>query len=107
MRVPTEELRADQELAADVVDGSGRLLLPAGTTLTDKHIRYFQMWGISEVEIAGGDGADGRKETPVDPVRLEEVRAALAPRFAHVDLEHPGMAALFNHCVNTALAKRP
>jgi hypothetical protein len=106
MRTTLDNLRADMVLATDINDANGRLLLPNGTTLTEKHIRYFRMWGITEVEIVG-DQPETEAEATIDPTTLAEIERALAPRFSHVDRGHPAMAALFRHCVLSAIKNRP
>ena len=105
-RVTLEQLRPDMVLAANVVDGAGRLLLPTGTTLTEKHVRYCQMWGILEAEIEAEMGADAALDTTLDPARFAAATAELTPRFCQVDLGHPVIAALFEHVV-TQRAMKP
>jgi hypothetical protein len=103
-KVTLEQLRPDMVLAADIVDGNGRLLLPAGTTVTDKHVRYCQMWGVLEVEIASGEGPPVVTEPVIDPARLAAAEALLRPRFRHVDQAHPVVDILFRHAVQAHLA---
>ncbi|MGE0442466.1 MAG: hypothetical protein AB7S39_18440 [Gemmatimonadales bacterium] len=105
MHVPLDQLRPDMVLSADLKDAGGRLLLPAGTTLTEKHIRYCQMWGIAEVRIVAEEEAEEETAPVIDPARLAAAEAALAPRFGHVDLHHPAIAAVFRYCVQQALRK--
>jgi len=45
-------------LATDVADRNGRVLLKAGVTLNDKHIRTLQTWGVLEVDIEGADNQE-------------------------------------------------
>jgi hypothetical protein len=104
-RVTLEQLRPDMVLATDVADNAGRLLLPAGTALTEKHVRYCQMWGILELEIEAEAGADVAPDVAEDPTRLAAAASVLAPRFARVDLDHPVMASLFRHVVRNQAAK--
>jgi hypothetical protein len=40
-------------LAEPVHTFKGQLLLPAGATLTDKHIEKLLAWGVSEADIEG------------------------------------------------------
>lgn len=42
-------------LAESIVNSSGQVLLGSGVEITQKHKRYFQMWGISSVIIEGDD----------------------------------------------------
>lgn len=106
MRVSLDNLRPDMVLAADIVDGGGRLLLPGGTVLTEKHLRYCQMWGIVDAEIVGDEAAEDQAEATIDPARLAEVEALVGARFVHVSREHPAIEALFRYCVTTELKKR-
>jgi hypothetical protein len=81
MRQSLEDLKPGMILAADLVETDGRLLLPLGTVLTDRHLRYFQMWGVLGVEIEGDD-AEAEKPAPVDPALHAAVEARLALRRA-------------------------
>ena len=92
-------------LAADIVDSGGRLLLPNGTVLTDKHLRYCQMWGVAEAEVEGTEAAAPDADAEFDPAVVAEAEAAVAARFTHVDRSHPAIAALFRHCVERHLRK--
>lgn len=105
MRVSLENLRADMVLAADVVDSGGRLLLPNGTALTDKHLRYCQMWGVAEAEIVGNEGTEPASDPGVDPTLVAQAEAAIGLRFIHVDRDHPAIEPLFRYCVQFQLKK--
>lgn len=97
MIVSFDSLRPDMVLGVDVLDGGGRLLLPAGTVLTEKHLRYCQMWGIAALEVEG-DEAVPVPEEEIDPELLARVEEELRPDFRHTDLEHLFVATLFRHC---------
>jgi HD-like signal output (HDOD) protein len=58
-----DNLRPDMVLAKDVLSSEGRLLLHRESRLTEKNIRIFNIWGITEAWIEGGD--DGCNEGPV------------------------------------------
>jgi hypothetical protein len=97
MRVSVDSLRAGMTLSAELRESGGRLLLPAATELTDRHLRYLQMWGVAEVEVDGGPGAV-EPDSGLTPELLAHAEAELAPRFRHVDLTHPAAAFVFGHC---------
>jgi hypothetical protein len=97
MRLSVDNLEEGMVLAADISDATGRLLLPAGTAVNSRHLRYCQMWGVLEVEIVGDDPAPS-DEPALDPERLTAARAELEPRFRHVDVAHPLIDALLTHC---------
>ena len=107
MRVHLDNLRAEMVLAADIVDGMGRLLLPGGTTLTDRHLRYCQMWGIADAEIATDELAEAPPEATLDPERLAAAAALLERRFRHCDRAHPVIETLFQYCVEREALRGP
>jgi hypothetical protein len=52
-RVSADNFKAGMVLAEPVHTFKGQLLLPAGATLTDKHIEKLLAWGVSEADIEG------------------------------------------------------
>ncbi|HYC30770.1 MAG TPA: hypothetical protein VEB59_00700 [Gemmatimonadales bacterium] len=101
MPVSFEDLKPGMVLAADLREPGGRLLLPANTSLTDRHLRYFQMWGVERVEIVGDEPASSAP--PPDPAAVAEAEAAAAAHFRHVDLSHPASAAVHRYCLDRRL----
>ena len=98
-RQPTsvDDLTPGQVLGENVHDAQGRLLMPAGTELTERHLRAFQLWGIMAVRVRGAEG----EEAGVPEVSAEALAAAMEriiPRFAHNDLRHPLIAVLVEGC---------
>ena len=95
-------------LAADMCREDGVLLLPAGTALSERHLALFPVWGVETAVVAdpggspGDDAADATQSVPapepLTPEQWQAAAAAIRPRFVHVDLEHPGMAAIFALC---------
>lgn len=86
------------DLASDVHDRNGRLLLGAGAELTEKHIHIFRTWGVLEVDIEGVDGAQDNQPfvDAIDPEAWAAAEAGIAPRFRHVDRGHPAMIQLYH-----------
>jgi len=94
--LPTDNLTPGMVLATNVHARTGRLLLGAGTELTDKHIYVFRIWGVIEADIAGREKED---ESPasahlIDPESWGKAEAEIKPLFLHADLTHPGMQEL-------------
>ncbi len=106
MRVSLENLRPEMVLAVEIVDGIGRLLLPGGTVLTDKHLRYCQMWGVTDAEIVGDEPMEDPETAAIDPAVLASAEADVRPNFRHCDLSHPVIEAVFKHCVLTRASHR-
>lgn len=84
-------------LDADVQDLNGRVFLSAGGVITEKHIRIFKMWGITEANIRGVAKEDVAHlvTEQFDPVMLQEAEREGRELFRHTDLKHPFMEELF------------
>jgi len=96
-KVKVESLKEGMVVASDVMNMDNMLLLPAGCTLSEKHIEILQAWGITEINIAAADGV----AEPVDPLarltpeeaqRLTQETKAL---FWHLDESCPAQMDLF------------
>jgi hypothetical protein len=104
MRAILDDLKPGMTLSADLFESGGRLLLPAGTALTDRHLRYFHMWGVAEVEIEGDDRLQDPAAT-VDPATRAAIETRLGDLFRHVDLTHPAAAQVFAYCLARELRR--
>jgi len=82
-------------LSEDIRDLRGRLLLKKGQKIREDHIRVFKMWGVTEVNIYGDIGIQGKTETSIPPEVFRETEKKLKHKFRHVDLSHPAIAELF------------
>ncbi|NVL91299.1 MAG: hypothetical protein HWN69_10000 [Desulfobacterales bacterium] len=92
-----EDIQPGMILDAEVKDRSGRLLLGAGSEITEKHLRIFKMWGVTEADIRGIEKEEIAVETAaeIDPLLLQEAEAQGRELFHHTDLEHPFIKELF------------
>jgi HD-like signal output (HDOD) protein len=101
-RINTKELSAGMRLAEDVVGSNGRLLLVKDTVLEAKHLRILNVWGVSEVEIAGDESEkQNRPARPqADPQVLASCREYVAGIFGKADLSGEFAAELFRLMVN-------
>ncbi len=103
-----DELKVGMKLAAPVTDPSGRLLLPAGNEITEKHLRIFKAWGVTEADVVGIDRAQvtARELAQADPVKLRESESAVTGIFKYVDRSHPAMVELMRLCTLRNLKKK-
>jgi len=107
--ITTDDLAAGMLLKSAVNDRNGRLLLPAGTELSDKHLKIFRTWGVTSADI---DGVDESADNPCstsfdfsgDPQKIEAVQALMAQRFVGNDPFHPMIAELIKICTTRKLA---
>jgi hypothetical protein len=94
--VSLDSLAPGMELAADVFDKSGRLLLGAGVVVEAKHLFIFRTWGVVEVDIVGeGEVAANALPGDITPEEMEQAKGLLLPLFCHADIEHPATGELF------------
>lgn len=84
--VPVEQLKPGMEVAEDVSNVNGMLLLASGTFLNDKTIRVLKMWGVEMLRVVGGEEPEsGAVEVAqLDPEVVTEVEREMALRFKHV-----------------------
>ena len=94
--VPVDRLEAGMTVATDVRDPLGRLLVAAGTVVTERHSRILVKWGIGAVEIVTGAG----QEAPAaSPELVAAAREEVGQRFRWTDREHPFVHELFQQVV--------
>jgi len=100
--VPIDNLTAGMLLKSDVCDRSGRMLLPAGGELTDRHLKIFRTWGVLEADIESGENLEtspALASAGVDSARLAAAEEAVRGRFRLNDPEHPAIRELMRICI--------
>lgn len=94
-------------LKKDVTDRSGRLLLPEGVLLAEKHLVIFRMWGVLELEISDEsepEPAAVAQGSEIDPELLAQATDEVLRIFAHNDPEHPAIRELIRVCIRRRAA---
>jgi hypothetical protein len=86
--ISVDDLEVGMTLAEDVHDQLGRLLLPGGTALTERHLHAFQMWGILTVKVRGAGQVEAA-EPVISPEILAQAEARVRERMRHQDLGAP------------------
>jgi hypothetical protein len=94
VRVTIANLKEGQVLA-EPVQAQGRVLLAAGVTLNQNHLRIFKTWGVAEAVIEG-DAAEtsGKEGHDFDPEKMRTLRAEIERRFEKCDPKDDVIAAL-------------
>ncbi len=93
--IPVDKAELGMVLSAPVTDRRGRLLMPAGRPLEEKHLDALPMWGITQIEVEGdgpGVGEDATEE--VAPWALDRAGEEVGQLFRHDDGTHPVMQEL-------------
>jgi len=95
-----EDVQPGMVLAGDVTDDRGRLLLRRGNALTEKHLRIFKTWGVTQIDIEGveREEIEALALAQLDPVRLEEAQTVAKELFRHAEPTHPAVAELLRLC---------
>lgn len=94
-------LKAGQVAASDVKDRSGRILLAAGTELTEKNIKIIKSWGVVEADIVGDipDPEFGSEIPEIDTEKLHQIELELSQRFRFLNRSHPFINELYEVCL--------
>ncbi|MHB8770928.1 MAG: HDOD domain-containing protein [Syntrophales bacterium] len=94
--VKIAHLRPGMVVSCDVKDCNGRLLVAAGSALSDNHIRVLKIWGIVEAEVESIAPAGDTLPLPavIDPALLTAAEEAIRTRFRHADPEDAAGAEL-------------
>ena len=85
-KISVDQVQAGMVLAAEVTDKRGRLLIPSGRALDEKHVQALKMWGIAQIEIEGDDPDEGGPE--ITPEALEQAQAIVADRLKNLPEGH-------------------
>lgn len=94
--VNINELQPGQVLLTDAKHHSGKVLLKAGETLTETHLKIFLSWGLTRVEVEGDDEILSNSANENNHQLIEQAKTELQGRFQHVDLKHPAMEEIFH-----------
>ena len=105
-RVRVDALHDGMELASDVLSNTGQVLVRSGTELSEREIRLFNMWGISDIEIEGDEGELAESVAALDPALLAKYESDAKSLFRHAKIDHPFMAPLFRECVSRCGSSR-
>ena len=94
--VPIDNLVPGMELASDLRDRNGRLLLKSGTELTERCLYLLHTWGAVEADIVSADAIPEYPADTVtsDPELLAGIKKKIAPLFRHTDPDHPAIKEL-------------
>ncbi len=99
----TQDLKPGMILAQEVQNHSGRILLPEGTVLKEKHILNLKAWGITEADIQGEDTEfdSTPKAVKIDPQKLAKVTKEIENLFCLSNQDHPAIIEFMRlSCLN-------
>jgi hypothetical protein len=98
-KISFEALKPEMKLAGDVIERTGRVLLRAGTEITEKHLDILRKWGVTEVDAEGATVEVPAEDLqPLDPAVLHEAENRAQALFRHTDSNHPAVRELLRLC---------
>ena len=82
-----EDIEPGMILGAEVKDRTGRVLLSKGTTITEKHLSIFKMWGVIDAAIENADKEmiEAKAAAALAPADLIEAQQAVDSIFRFVE----------------------
>ena len=92
-KLNVEDLKSGMVLAGDLVDTTGRFLIPRGTVIEEKHLRVMKSWGITEADVRTVDTAAAASDlhSGIDPGLVTRCEDCVAPFFLNSNLHHEMM----------------
>jgi hypothetical protein len=94
--ISLSDIRPGMILAGEVKDRNGRVLLAAGQEITEKHLKIFKTWGVTDANIQGASQEDmvAQDLAEVDPEIHRQAEETTLARFKHAGIAHPGLKEL-------------
>ena len=91
------DLERGMELAEDVSNPWGMVLLKAGTIIDEKKLKAFKAWGVTEASIKGEDqdDLDDPALAVIDEQTQERIEQELSYIFQKTDMGNPIVAEIY------------
>lgn len=103
----TQNLKPGGTLAQEIQNHSGRILLPKGTVLTEKHILNLKAWGIAEADIESEDMQTDPAAVKIDPQKQARAKKEAETLFCLSNRDHPAIIELMRLSGINRLKKMP
>lgn len=89
--ISLKDVQPGMILAGDAVAIGDRLLLCAGSALTEANLRTLRTWGVLDVDVQGVTREDivARVAGPLDSAERDAIEARLDALFGRTDRAHP------------------
>ncbi|MDA1110748.1 MAG: hypothetical protein O3A78_13205 [Nitrospinae bacterium] len=101
VKVKIKDLQEGMILADNVRDQNGMLIVSQGQSISEKHLRTFKSWGITEIDIVESMG----EKDEADPPEKKEgnvsagVKEQVDELFRYTNKQHPAIAELMELCI--------
>lgn len=101
MRISRTKAEVGMQVAADITDTSGRLLVATGAMLTEQYLEALRRWNVPSLQIVPPEEKDPSRAGPLAPLNQEE-EARVRDLFRHNDADHPAMQILLEQSLARA-----
>ena len=100
-KVNLDDIKPGMKLEKDVQERSGRVLLRAGTEITERHLNIFRTWGVAEADIESmsREEAAAQAARDLDPEVLKAAEEFVSSLFEYTDANHDAVRELKRLCV--------
>jgi hypothetical protein len=98
-RILLDQVQPGMVLEQPVTNANGRMLIPVGCELNEKHIKAMKMWGIPDVSVKGADEVKNDGTGGIDPQKIEAAKTALVDTFHHTNQDLPAMQEIYKLAV--------
>ena len=104
-----EQLKSGMQLAQDVINFSGQVLLYKGNPLQPKDIKNFKAWGVVEIAVESSslNSSNSLNNNQINPKLLLEAQNEISNLFQHSNLSHPVISELMRLSTLNKLKQKP
>jgi hypothetical protein len=104
-----EQLKSGMQLAQDVINFSGQVLLYKGNPLQPKDIKNFKAWGVVEIAVESSslNSSNALNNNQINTKLLLEAQNEISNLFQHSNLSHPVISELMRLSTLNKLRQKP
>ena len=104
-----EQLKSGMQLAQDVINFSGQVLLYKGNPLQPKDIKNFKAWGVVEIAVESSslNSSNSLNNNQINTKLLLEAQNEISNLFQHSNLSHPVISELMRLSTLNKLRQKP
>ena len=89
-KIKIEQVKQGMVVGSDVKNIDSMLLVPAGSTLTERQVTILNSWGVTEVDVVAAEGCDDADPlAKLSAEELELLTVQIKARFWTVDEKNP------------------
>ncbi|QPJ65596.1 MAG: hypothetical protein G3M78_09400 [Candidatus Nitrohelix vancouverensis] len=99
-----EEILPGMVASQDVKNRVGRVIMTAGSVITEKQIKTFKSWGVTSVDVQDAESEPVADAEPADALKMEsnsdDLKKEMMQLFRFTNPRNPVVRELFKLCVD-------